>query len=177
VLDLKLHRNARVYVLPCIAGHVGADAAGMVLSERPDLGSEMTLLVDVGTNAEIVLGNNQRLVACSSPTGPAFEGAQIPCGQRAAPGAIERVRIDRETLEPKFKVIGCDMWSDEPGFAEATSKTPVTGVCGSGIIEVIAEMFLAGIVSEDGVIDGKLASRTSRFEQVGRTFAYFMQGG
>ena len=87
VIDLKFHRNARVYVLPCIAGHVGADAAGMVLSERPDLDPEMTLLVDVGTNAEIVLGNNQRLVACSSPTGPAFEGAQISCGQRAAPGA------------------------------------------------------------------------------------------
>ena len=95
VIDLKFHRNARVYVLPCIAGHVGADAAGMVLSERPDIGSEMTLLVDVGTNAEIVLGNKDRLVACSSPTGPAFEGAQISCGQRAAPGAIERVRIDR----------------------------------------------------------------------------------
>ena len=84
VIDLKLHRNARVYVLPCIAGHVGADAAGMVLAERPDLAEEMTLLVDVGTNAEIVLGNKRRLVACSSPTGPAFEGAQISCGQRAA---------------------------------------------------------------------------------------------
>ncbi len=91
----QIHRNARIYVLPCIAGHVGADAAGVVLAERPDLGEEMTLLVDVGTNAEIVLGNNRRLLACSSPTGPAFEGAQISCGQRAAPGAIERVRIDR----------------------------------------------------------------------------------
>src|SRR5882757_1763294 len=95
VIDLKLNRNARIYVLPCIAGHVGADAAGMVLAERPDLDAEMTLLVDVGTNAEIVLGNNRRLLACSSPTGPAFEGAQVSCGQRAAPGAIERVRIDR----------------------------------------------------------------------------------
>src|ERR1700730_7757281 len=167
VIDLKLNRNARIYVLPCIAGHVGADAAGMVLAERPDLDAEMTLLVDVGTNAEIVLGNNRRLVACASPTGPAFEGAQISCGQRAAPGAIERVRIDRGTLEPKFKVIGCDLWSDEPGFAEATSNTAVTGVCGSGIIEVVAEMFLAGIVSEDGVIDGELAGRTTRVEQVG----------
>jgi uncharacterized 2Fe-2S/4Fe-4S cluster protein (DUF4445 family) len=119
VIDLKLHRNARIYVLPCIAGHVGADAAGMVLSERPDTGSEMTLLVDVGTNAEIVLGNKDRLVACSSPTGPAFEGAQISCGQRAAPGAIERVRIDPATLEPRFKVIGSDLWSDAPGFEKS----------------------------------------------------------
>ncbi len=93
-LGIAVHPNARVYVLPCIAGHVGADAAGMILAERPDLGAEITLLVDVGTNAEIVLGNRERLLACSSPTGPAFEGAQISCGQRAAPGAIERVRID-----------------------------------------------------------------------------------
>ena len=124
-----------------------------------------------------MFGNRERLFACSSPTGPAFEGAQISCGQRAAPGAIERVRIDRLTLEPKFKVIGCDLWSDEPGFAAATATLGVTGVCGSGIIEVIAEMFLAGIVSEDGVIDGELAGRTSRIEQVGRTFAYVLHEG
>ena len=92
----------------------------------------MNLIVDVGTNAEIVLGNRDRLLAASSPTGPAFEGAQISCGQRAAPGAIERVRIDPETLEPRFRVIGCEAWSDEP----ALRGTRVTGVCGSGIIEV-----------------------------------------
>ena len=162
VIDLKLNRNARIYVLPCIAGHVGADAAGMVLAERPDLATEMTLLVDVGTNAEIVLGNRDRLVACSSPTGPAFEGAQISCGQRAAPGAIERVRIDRGTLEPRFKVIGCDLWSDEPGFEAATAATGVTGVCGSGIIEVMAEMYLAGIINQDGVLAGRLCARSAR---------------
>jgi uncharacterized 2Fe-2S/4Fe-4S cluster protein (DUF4445 family) len=174
VIDLRLHRNARIYVLPCIAGHVGADAAGMVLAERPDLSDEVTLLVDVGTNAEIVLGNRQRLLACSSPTGPAFEGAQISCGQRAAPGAIERVRIDRATLEPRFKVIGCDLWSDEPGFAAATAATGVTGVCGSGIIEVIAEMYLAGIINQDGVVDGRFAERSPRLVQNGRTFAYLL---
>jgi uncharacterized 2Fe-2S/4Fe-4S cluster protein (DUF4445 family) len=177
VIDFKLHRNARIYVLPCIAGHVGADAAGMVLAERPDLAEEMTLLVDVGTNAEIVLGNSRRLVACSSPTGPAFEGAQISCGQRAAPGAIERVRIDRETLEPRFKVIGSDLWSDEPGFAAATAATGITGVCGSGIIEVIAEMYLAGIINQDGVLDGRLAVRSPRITANGRTFAYLLHQG
>ena len=145
--DLDLHAvnpGCRVYVLPCIAGHVGADCAGVVLSETPWLNDEIMLVVDVGTNAEIVLGNKDQLLACSSPTGPAFEGAQIGNGQRAAPGAIERVRIDRETLEPRFKVIGCDLWSDDPGFAEATRKTGVTGICGSGIIEALAEMYLAG---------------------------------
>jgi len=177
VIDFKLNRNARIYVLPCIAGHVGADAAGMVLAERPDMSGEITLLVDVGTNAEIVLGNNARLVACSSPTGPAFEGAQISCGQRAAPGAIERVRIDRSTLEPRFKVIGCDLWSDEPGFAAATAATGITGVCGSGIIEVIAEMYLAGIINQDGVLDGRLAARSPRVVANGRTFAYVLQQG
>jgi len=177
VIDLKLHRNARVYVLPCIAGHVGADAAGMVLAERPDLADEMTLLVDVGTNAEIVLGNKKRLLACSSPTGPAFEGAQISCGQRAAPGAIERVRIDRDTLEPRFKVIGSDLWSDEPGFEEAIAAGGITGVCGSGIIEVIAEMYLAGIINQDGVLDGRLSARSPRIVENGRTFAYLLHRG
>jgi uncharacterized 2Fe-2S/4Fe-4S cluster protein (DUF4445 family) len=176
-LGLDVAPGAFVYALPCIAGHVGADTAGVVLAEGPHLKEELTLLVDVGTNAEIVFGNRERLFACSSPTGPAFEGAQISCGQRAAPGAIERVRIDRLTLEPKFKVIGCDLWSDEADFAAATATLGVTGVCGSGIIEVIAEMFLAGIVSEDGVIDGELAGRTSRIEQVGRTFAYVLHEG
>ncbi len=174
VIDLKFHRNARVYVLPCIAGHVGADAAGMVLSERPDTGPEMTLLVDVGTNAEIVLGNKDRLVACSSPTGPAFEGAQISCGQRAAPGAIERVRIDPATLEPRFKVIGSDLWSDDPEFEKSTAALGITGVCGSGIIEVIAEMYLAGIINQDGVLDGRLAARSPRIVENGRTFAYLL---
>lgn len=176
-IGLELHPNARVYVLPCIAGHVGADAAGMILAERPDLRAELTLLVDVGTNAEIVLGNNQRLLACSSPTGPAFEGAQISCGQRAAPGAIERVRIDPNTLEARFRVIGSDLWSDEAGFAEAVSRSGVTGICGSGIIEVIAEMYLAGIISQDGVVDGQLAARSDRIVPTGRTFAYVVHRG
>ena len=171
-IDFAIHRNARIYVLPCIAGHVGADTAGVLLAERPDLSDQITLVVDVGTNAEIVLGNNQRLLACSSPTGPAFEGAQISCGQRAAPGAIERVRVDPDTLEPRFKVIGCDLWSNEPGFAEAVGATGVTGVCGSGIIEVLAEMYLAGIIRHDGTIDGDLAARNPRIQSDGRTFCY-----
>jgi uncharacterized 2Fe-2S/4Fe-4S cluster protein (DUF4445 family) len=176
-LGLAVHPNARVYVLPCIAGHVGADAAGMILAERPDQGTEIVLLVDVGTNAEIVLGNRDRLLACSSPTGPAFEGAQISCGQRAAPGAIERVRIDPATLEPRYKVIGSDLWSDDAAFAAATTTTGVTGVCGSGIIEVIAEMYLAGIINQDGVIDGRMASRSDRVVTNDRTFSYVLHRG
>ena len=176
-IGLKLHPNARIYLLPCIAGHVGADAAGMLLAERPDLGDELTLLVDVGTNAEIILGNRGRLLACSSPTGPAFEGAQISCGQRAAPGAIERVRIDPATLVARFKVIGSDLWSNEPGFEAAVAATGVTGICGSGIIEVIAEMYLCGIINQDGVVDGQLAERSPRIVASGRTFGYIVHEG
>jgi uncharacterized 2Fe-2S/4Fe-4S cluster protein (DUF4445 family) len=162
--------GARVYVLPCIAGHVGADTAGVILSEAPHDQDAVNLIVDVGTNAEIVLGNRDRVLAASSPTGPAFEGAQISCGQRAAPGAIERVRIDRDTLEPRFRVIGDDRWSDAPGF-EVSS---VTGVAGSGIIEAIAELFLAGAIGADGVIDGSLAARTPRIRPDDRTFSYVL---
>ena len=177
-IDLvEINRNARVYVLPCIAGHVGADTAGVILSESPHLSDEIMLVVDVGTNAEIVLGNKDRLLACSSPTGPAFEGAQISCGQRAAPGAIERVRIDRETLEPRFKVIGCDLWSDEPDFAAQTQGIGVTGICGSGIVEALAEMYLAGILTTDGSIDGAAAARSPRVRADGRTFAYLLHDG
>ena len=172
--DMEVHLNpqARAYLLPCIAGHVGADTAGMVLAEQPYNHDEMTLLVDVGTNAEIVLGNRHRLVACSSPTGPAFEGAQISCGQRAAAGAIERIRISAVTLEPRYQVIGCELWSDEPGFDEATEKTGITGICGSGIIEVVAEMYLSGVINQDGVVDGSLAATNPRIQPDGRTFSY-----
>ena len=172
-LGLPVNAGARVYVLPCIAGHVGADTAGVILAEAPHLADDVTLVVDVGTNAEIVLGNRERLLAASSPTGPAFEGAQISCGQRAAPGAIERVRIDTETLEPRVKVVGCDSWSDEPGFA----GTRVTGVCGSGIVEVVAELLLAGILTTDGTIDGSLGARSPRIVPDGRTFSYVLWPG
>ena len=176
-LDLKLNPGAWAYILPCIAGHVGADTAGVVLSEAPHESDEIMLAVDVGTNAEIVLGSKARLLACSSPTGPAFEGAQISSGQRAAPGAIERIRIDSVTLEPRYKVIGCDLWSDEPGFEEAVAATGVTGICGSGIIEAIAEMYLAGIINQDGLVDGAMAAQSPRIEAYKRTFNYVIRHG
>jgi uncharacterized 2Fe-2S/4Fe-4S cluster protein (DUF4445 family) len=172
-LGLPVNPGARAYVLPCIAGHVGADTAGVILAEGPHLSDDVTLIVDVGTNAEIVLGNRERLLAASSPTGPAFEGAQISCGQRAAPGAIERVRIDPETLEPRVKVVGCDAWSDEAGFRDVR----VTGVCGSGIVEVVAELHLVGVLTTDGTIDGALAGRTPRVVADGRTFSYVLWAG
>ena len=173
----SVNPDARVYFLPCIAGHVGSDTAGVILSEEPHLRDEMTLIVDVGTNAEIILGNRTKLLAASSPTGPAFEGAQISCGQRAASGAIERLRIDRETLEPRFKVIGSDLWSNEEGFVEEIAATGVTGVCGSGIIEALGEMFLSGILLSDGIIDGSMAATSPRIQATDRTFSYVLFEG
>jgi uncharacterized 2Fe-2S/4Fe-4S cluster protein (DUF4445 family) len=176
-VGINISSGGRIYVLPCIAGHVGADAAAMVLAEEPHHLTDISLVVDVGTNAEIVLGNKNRLFACSSPTGPAFEGAQISCGQRAAPGAIERVRIDTDTLEPKFSVIGSSLWSDESGFDASVESFGITGICGSGIIEVVAEMYLSGILSEDGVVDGALSERNSRIFSQDRTWSYLLHDG
>ena len=167
--------GASLYMGPCIAGHVGADAAAVMLAEGPHRATRPQLLVDVGTNAEIVLGDGQKVWAASSPTGPAFEGAQISCGQRATAGAIEGVRIDPATLEPRFKVIGCDLWSDDPGFEAALGSLEVSGLCGSGIIEVIAEMFLVGIIDHRGVIVGELAGRSPRIIADGRTYSYVLQ--
>jgi uncharacterized 2Fe-2S/4Fe-4S cluster protein (DUF4445 family) len=166
--------NAALYLAPCIAGHVGADTAGAILSEGPHRSGAVQLLVDVGTNAEIVLGNDTRLYAASSPTGPAFEGAQVSCGQRATVGAIERVRIDRDTLEPRFKVIGSDLWSDEPGVLTAAGGTGISGVCGSGIIEVIGELYLSGIIGVDGMFEGALAAANPRVVADGRTHSYVL---
>ena len=164
--------HAEAYLLPCIAGHVGADTAAAILAEGPHRSGTTQLIVDVGTNAEIVLGDEHGLYAASSPTGPAFEGAQIAAGQRATTGAIERVRIDRDTLEPRVRIIGSDHWSDEEGFASDAERLAVTGICGSGIIEVVGELFLAGVIATDGTIRGELAERTTRVVPHGRTFAY-----
>ena len=173
-LGINIHKSARAYFLPCIAGHVGADAAAVALSEAPNKSDDLVLVVDVGTNAEILLGNKEKVLACSSPTGPAFEGAQISSGQRAAPGAIEKVEIDPSTKEPRFRVIGCDLWSDEKGFWEETNDTGITGICGSGIIEAIAEMRMAGILDPSGLIGSATQTGTARCVLDGRTNSYVM---
>lgn len=173
-LGITINPGGYVYVLPCIAGHVGADTAGVLLAEAPQERDDISLIVDVGTNAELLLGNHERLLAASSPTGPAFEGAEISSGQRAAPGAIERVRIDRESLEPRFKVIGCNLWSDDPQFPAQLPSNEITGICGSGIIEVVAEMFLSGIIDKSGKFVAGLADRSSRVVSDGNSFEYVL---
>jgi uncharacterized 2Fe-2S/4Fe-4S cluster protein (DUF4445 family) len=176
-LDLTIHPSARIYFLPCIAGHVGADAAAVALSEAPDKSDDLVLVVDVGTNAEILLGNREKVLACSSPTGPAFEGAQISSGQRAAPGAIERVEIDPVTKIARFKVIGSDLWSDDPGFEAEIGASGVTGICGSGIIEMVAEMRIHGIVDAPGLIGTAEQTGSPMVFADGRTNSYLVYDG
>ncbi len=173
-IGLSLHPAARLHLLPIIAGHVGADNLAVQIAEAPDEQDEITLIVDVGTNAEIVLGNREQVLVASSPTGPAFEGAQITHGQRAAPGAVERVRIDPITLEPKIRIIGYEEWI-EPGMADDLSpEVRATGICGSGIIETIAEMYLAGVINANGLFEESAVEKSPRVRYRGRTGEYVL---
>lgn len=163
-LGLNLHPAARVHTLPLIAGHVGADNVAVLLAEAPYEQDEIMLVVDVGTNAEILLGDRNQVLVASSPTGPAFEGAQIFHGQRAAPGAIERVRVNPATLEPRIRLIGSENWL-EPGDGPTVSAgNKATGICGSGIIEAVAELFLAGIIDAGGLFQEAAAQRSWRVQ-------------
>lgn len=152
-LGLKIHPAANVHVLPIEAGFVGADNVGVILSEEPCKKEEVTLIIDVGTNGELILGNKQRLISASCATGPAFEGAHIKFGMRAAPGAIEHVRIDPKTLDVKFKVIGLEKWNDEYSPAEVQAR----GICGSGVIDAVAEMFRTGVLEQNGRIKNSIS--------------------
>jgi uncharacterized 2Fe-2S/4Fe-4S cluster protein (DUF4445 family) len=171
-LGIKLGPASRLHLLPSIAGHVGADNVAVQLAEAPSRQDELTLIVDVGTNAEIVLGNRHGVTCASSPTGPAFEGAQIRHGQRAAPGAIERVRIDPQTLEPRVKVIGYDEWIEPSSVVPEHARA--TGICGSGIIEAIAELFVAGVLDPDGRFSDAAAARAPRLQFNGRSGEYVL---
>ncbi len=139
-LGLEINPSANVHMLPTIASFVGADTSAMILAEEPHKQDENWLLIDVGTNAELVLGNRKKLSCTSTPTGPALEGAHVEYGMRAAPGAIERVQIDETTLEPRYKIVGEQNWN------EGKAK----GICGSAIIDAVAELFRAGIVDSRG---------------------------
>src|SRR5215204_1979641 len=151
-LGIQINSSGNIHVLPTIASFVGADTSAMIVAEEPHKQDENWLLIDVGTNAELILGNRNRLVCTSTPTGPALEGAHVEYGMRAAPGAIERVHIDETTLEPKYKIVGVDEWNH--GKAK--------GICGSAIIDSVAELFRAGIVDSRGKFKKGLESKRVR---------------
>jgi uncharacterized 2Fe-2S/4Fe-4S cluster protein (DUF4445 family) len=143
-IGLKINPAAYIHVLPLEAGFVGADNVGVLIAEEPYNQDEVVLIIDIGTNGELLLGNKDMVCSTSCATGPAFEGAQIRFGMRAAPGAIETVKINPETREPQYKVIGKSDWHSH------LEKIDAKGICGSGIIEVVAEMFKAGIIDKSG---------------------------
>lgn len=173
-LGLNCNPSCKLHILPLIAGHVGADNVGVMLAESPEESEDISLIVDVGTNAEIILGDRSQVFVASSPTGPAFEGAQISHGQRAAPGAVERVRIDPLTLEPRYQVIGYPDWIDPQEAGDLPPEAKATGICGSGIVEAIAEMFLAGIINSRGHFNTSTAEQSPRIRLKGRSAEYIL---
>jgi uncharacterized 2Fe-2S/4Fe-4S cluster protein (DUF4445 family) len=144
-LGIRINPSAYLHVLPIEAGFVGADNVGVLIAQEQYFQDEMVLIIDIGTNGELLLGNKDRVCSTSCATGPAFEGAQIKFGMRAAPGAIEKVKIDPETKDPMYKVIGKADW-----HTHIEGKINAKGICGSAIIDVIAEMFKAGIIDKTG---------------------------
>ncbi len=159
-LGLKINPSANIHVLPTISGFIGADTTGVLLAEEPHKQPENWLIIDIGTNAEVVLGNRDRLICTSTPTGPALEGAHVEYGMRAAPGAIERVEIDEKTLEPRYKIIGQETWNT--GQAK--------GICGSAIIDAVAELFRVGIVDARGKFISESPSRRIRRGEAGMEY-------
>ena len=157
-LGLHINSSGNIHVLPTIASFVGADTSAMIIAEEPHKQDENWLLIDVGTNAELILGNRKRLVCTSTPTGPALEGAHVEYGMRAAPGAMERVHIDEATFEPKYKVIGVEGWNTD----HAEFKGQVKGICGSAIIDSVAELFRAEIVDSRGKFRKDLSTKRVR---------------
>lgn len=158
-IGIKIHPSAYIHVLPIEAGFVGADNIGVLLAEEPYRDDEIQLIIDIGTNGELVLGNRKKMISSSCATGPALEGAQIAFGMRAAPGAIERIEIDPETHEVDYKVIGQDAWRGYSRPEEMGTK----GICGSGILDVLAELYKAGIVLKSGAFSKK--QKSDRFRR------------
>lgn len=159
-LGIKINPSAYIFVLPNEAGFVGADNVGVLISEEPYKKEEMQLIIDIGTNGELVLGNRDKLISSSCATGPALEGAQLQFGMRAAPGAIERIEIDAETHEVNYKVIGRDAWRKYSEPKEMQAK----GICGSGILDVLAELYRTGIVEKSGRFN-KNGQKSNRFRK------------
>ncbi|MCP4666875.1 MAG: DUF4445 domain-containing protein, partial [Deltaproteobacteria bacterium] len=145
-VGIKISPGAYVHVLPIEAGFVGADNVGVLIAEEPYHQDSIELIIDIGTNGEIIFGNRKRLISASCATGPAFEGAELKFGMRAAPGAIEKIEIDKETREVRFKVIDEERWNTEIQDEEIGAK----GICGSGIIDAVPQLFLAGIIDKTG---------------------------
>ena len=158
-LGIKINPSSYMFVLPIEAGFVGADNVGVLLAEEPYKHEENQLIIDIGTNGELVLGNRHKLISSSCATGPALEGAQIAFGMRAAPGAMERILIDPETKEVDYKVIGREAWRKYSEPKDMKAK----GICGSGILDLLAELYRSGVIAKSGVFNKKALEGHPRF--------------
>jgi len=163
-LGLRISPGAYIHVLPIEAGFVGADNVGVLIAEEPYKQGDMVLIIDIGTNGELILGNRQKIISSSCATGPAFEGAQIKYGMCAAPGAIEKLEIDPDTKEVRFKVIGQTDWNVDSDTVKAK------GICGSGIVDAVAEMLKAGILQQSGRFNTALETPRVRVTEKGPEF-------
>jgi len=161
--DLKININpsSYVFVLPNEAGFVGGDNVGVLLAEEPYKHDETQLIIDIGTNGELILGNRHKLISSSCATGPAMEGAQLSFGMRAAPGAIERIEIDPETYDVDYKVIGREATRKFSKPEEMKAK----GICGSGILDVLAELYSSGVITMTGAFNKKALKGHLRFRK------------
>ncbi|HQM81932.1 MAG TPA: ASKHA domain-containing protein [Syntrophorhabdaceae bacterium] len=162
-LGMLINPSSYVHLLPVEAGFVGADNVGVLISEEPYNRDDLSLTIDIGTNGEVVLGNRDALLSCSCATGPALEGAQISCGMRAGPGAIEKVRIHPDTLEVDYVVIGNKGWVREQGRCDILPS----GVCGSGIIDTVAHLFKTGVIATNGSFQKSLKTPRLRMGRSG----------
>jgi len=157
-LGIGINKSSRVFIMPNEAGFVGADNVCVLVCEKPNRSETLQLIIDIGTNGELVLGNKDKLISSSCATGPALEGAQLAFGMRAAPGAIERIQIDSETHEVDYKVIGREAWLKYSKPEEMKTK----GICGSGILDVLAELYRSGVVEKSGRFSKKQKSNRFR---------------
>lgn len=168
-LGLGISDVARVSFFPLIGGHVGADTTAAYLTQMDVMAGTSSVLVDIGTNAEIVLSHNGKVCAASSPTGPALEGAEISAGVRASKGAIERVRINPDSFAGKVKIIGHEDWLDDTmDLADHT----ITGICGSGIFEVMVELANRGLINDSGLFEPEKAPHRFSQDVGGKSWKY-----
>ena len=167
-IGIEINPSSYIFVMPNKAGFVGGDNIGVLLSEEPHKKEEMQLIIDIGTNGELILGNKDKIYSSSCATGPAFEGAQLTCGMRAATGAIERLEIDPKTKDVNYWVIG----NDKSSKSCESKNMKVKGICGSGILDVLAELYRSGVITKTGLFNHKILKDNLRFKKNKKTSQY-----
>jgi len=167
--------GAFVHALPQLGGQVGSDTLAAAFQVGVGQDERVTLLIDIGTTTEIVLGSKGRIFASAPPAGTALEGVQIEAGRHAVPGAIEAFEIDQASFEPRFRVIGSSLWSNESGFPAETEALDLGGFCRAGLIDALAQLRLTGLMSRDGALDPDKAAVTPRIREEYRSSTYLVQ--